>query len=420
MEFLNAIIEAVAVIVAHAMIGLFTAPLKYKRWKSVLIWCVWGVIQTALFVPAMTLSDKAFGFIFGFVAPYVGQYVLFFITTKGEFAKRLFTILTYSVFFCIYMGIATSVTGSFPDLHWGVVSLIRIVLLFVVVFVFLKKICPLFWNNLSESIKSWRLLVFADAVFLLSIVSSSVFPNKIENVKNPYFIAFVTLVFAIVSVYPIIFVNVKNMTVAEREKRSSLYNELLISQVEAQKKEVETARRTRHDLRHHYGMLLSYAKNGENEKIIQYLEEQTERIDSMRLLTFCENDTVNNILSIYTNKALSVNIPIKVRANARKELMASATDLVTIMGNMLENSIHGAQNSEVSKPTISVSVYHKDGKFVINCKNSCKKDLDFDEIPDTLSSIGIKSICKTAEKYNGSCRFSAHGCVFEALIIMDA
>lgn len=120
MEFLNAIIEAVAVIVAHAMIGLFTAPLKYKRWKSVLIWCVWGVIQTALFVPAMTLSDKAFGFVFGFVAPYVGQYVLFFITTKGEFAKRLFTILTYSVFFCIYMGIATSVTGSFPDLHWGI------------------------------------------------------------------------------------------------------------------------------------------------------------------------------------------------------------------------------------------------------------------------------------------------------------
>ena len=75
-------------------------------------------------------------------------------------------------------------------------------------FVFLKKICPLFWNNLSESIKSWWLLVFADTVFLLAVVSSSVFPNKIENVKNPYFIAFLTLVIAIVSVYPIIFISI--------------------------------------------------------------------------------------------------------------------------------------------------------------------------------------------------------------------
>ena len=95
MDFWNAVIDGVAVITAHVMIGLFTAPLKYKKWISVLIWCVWGVVQTLLFIPAMTsTADKVFDFIFGFVTPYVGQYVLFFITTKGKFAKRLFTILT--------------------------------------------------------------------------------------------------------------------------------------------------------------------------------------------------------------------------------------------------------------------------------------------------------------------------------------
>ena len=102
MNILNAIVDAVAVITAHIMIGLFAAPLKYKKWTSVLIWCVWGSVQTALFIPAMTTdAENGFGFIAGFVAPYVGQYLLFFITTKGKFAKRLFTILTYSVFFCI-------------------------------------------------------------------------------------------------------------------------------------------------------------------------------------------------------------------------------------------------------------------------------------------------------------------------------
>ena len=237
MELLNAAIDGVAVVSAHAMIGLFSAPLKFKKWVSILIWCVWGVVQTALFIPAMTSdSGNGFEFIAGFVAPYLGQYLLFFIATKGEFAKRLFTILTYSVFFCIYMAIATSIIGSFSDLPWQFASLVRISLLFVVVFIFLKKICPLFWTSTSESIKSWWLLVFADAIFLLAVVSSSVFPNKIESVKNTYFIAFITLVVAIVSVYPIMFISIKNMAVAEREKRRALHNELLISRVEAQKK----------------------------------------------------------------------------------------------------------------------------------------------------------------------------------------
>ena len=420
MELLNAAIDGVAVVSAHAMIGLFSAPLKFKKWVSILIWCVWGVVQTALFIPAMTSdSGNGFEFIAGFVAPYLGQYLLFFIATKGEFAKRLFTILTYSVFFCIYMAIATSIIGSFSDLPWQFASLVRISLLFAVVFIFLKKICPLFWTSTSESIKSWWLLVFADAVFLLAVVFSSVFPNKIESVKNTYFIAFITLVVAIVSVYPIIFISIKNMAVAEREKRRALHNELLISRVEAQKKEVETARRMRHDLRHHYGMLLSYAKNGEDEKLIRYLEEQTERIDNARTISYCENDEINNILSVYTNKSAALNIPMEVRANTKKELKASTFDLVTIMGNMLENAIHGAKDSKAPAPSISVDIYHKDRKFVISCKNSCKKSLEFDEIPKSLESIGIKSINTAVDKYNGICRFSAHDGVFNVLLIMD-
>ena len=103
------------------------------------------------------------------------------------------------------------------------------------------------------------------------------------------------------------------MAVAEREKRSVLHNELLLSQVKSQEKEVETARRTRHDQRQHYGMLLSYARNGEMEKLIQYLEERTESIDNLRQMVFCENDAINNILSVYANKASAVCIPMEIK-----------------------------------------------------------------------------------------------------------
>ena len=164
---------------------------------------------------------------------------------------------------------------------------------------------------------------------------------------------------------------------------------------------------------------MSYAKNGEEEKLIRYLEEQTERIDNARTISYCENDEINNILSVYTNKSAALNIPMEVSANTKKELNASTFDLVAIMGNVLENAIHGAQSSKAQEPKICVDIYHKDGKFVISCKNSCKKSLEFDEIPKSLESIGIKSINTAVDKYNGICRFSAHDGVFNVLLIMD-
>ena len=420
MDLLNSVIDAIAVISAHVLVGLFSAPLKYRRGISVLIWCVWGVLQTVMLSPVMASEvDIVFGFIAGFIVPYIGQYVLFFITTRGNPARRLFTLLTYSVFFCIYMGVANALIGSIPNLHWTTASLVRITLLFIVVLIFIKRIAPLFWNSLADSIKSWLILIFADTVFLLAVVSSSVFPNRVESVKDPYFIAFLTLVVAIISVYPILFISIKNMALAEREKRSNMQNELLLSQVTAQAKEVETARQTRHDMRQHYGMLLSYAKSGESEKLIRYIEEQTERIDNMRQLTYCENDAVNNILSVYANKAAVSSIAFEVKASVKKELRASASDLVTIIGNLLENAIHGARDSKVQDARIFIEIYHKDRRLVVNCKNSCKKSLVFDEMPDTLGSIGIKSIRTTAERYNGICRFMAGGGEFKALIVMD-
>jgi hypothetical protein len=40
-------------------------------------------------------------------------------------------------------------------------------------------------------------------------------------------------------------------------------------------------------------------------------------------------------------------------------------------------------------------------------------------MPDQLQGVGIHSVISTAEKYNGSCRFSAAGGIFSAVVIID-
>ena len=204
-----------------------------------------------------------------------------------------------------------------------------------------------------------------------------------------------------------------------REKQRKTHAELLLSQVQSQMKETELVRQNRHDMRHHYQMLLSYAESGELDKLTDYLERQTERIEHITTGRFCENETVNSILKVYHQKTAEQNIAMEIRAAAKPELSADAPDLVAIVANVLENALHGAAASGSKTPFIRVNIKHQAGRFVVSCDNSCVKSLNFEEMPEYLKGIGIQSITATADKYGGSCLFSAKDSVFHCMVIMD-
>ncbi|MBR6824447.1 MAG: GHKL domain-containing protein, partial [Firmicutes bacterium] len=134
---------------------------------------------------------------------------------------------------------------------------------------------------------------------------------------------------------------------------------------------------------------------------------------------FCENETVNNILRVYHQKAADQGIAMEIRAAAKPELAAAAPDLVAIIANVLENALHGAAESGSDAPFISVNIKHQAQRFVVSCENACNPALSFAEMPEHLRGIGISSIIATADKYGGSCLFSAQDGVFRCMIVMD-
>ena len=148
------------------------------------------------------------------------------------------------------------------------------------------------------------------------------------------------------------------------------------------------------------------------------LETETYRVPRP-IRKWCENETVNNTLKVYYQKAAEQNITMEIRAAAKPGLSATDPDLVAIIANILENALHGAAKSNRVSPFIRVNIKHQAGRFVVNCDNSCAESLEFDEMPDWLGGIGIQSITSTADKYGGSCLFSAKDGVFHCMVIMD-
>ena len=230
---------------------------------------------------------------------------------------------------------------------------------------------------------------------------------------------FLLTILAFCITYVSVFASMKNMVELTQEKQKQTHAELLLAQVQSQAKEAELVRQNRHDMRHHYQMLLSYAESGELDKLTNYLERQTERIEHITTGRFCENETVNNILKVYYQKAVEQNITVNIRAAAKPGLSATAPDLVAIISNVLENALHGAAKSGSEAPFIRVNIKHQAQRFVVNCDNSCVPSLNFEEMPEYLKGIGIQSITATADKYGGSCLFSAKDGVFHCMVVMD-
>lgn len=166
-------------------------------------------------------------------------------------------------------------------------------------------------------------------------------------------------------------------------------------------------------------MLLSYAEQGELDALIDYLKRQNQHIESITTGRYCENETVNTILNVYQQKANEQNITMEIRAAAKPNLSTDAPDLVAIVANVLENALHGALQSNAKEPFIRVNIKHQAERFVISCDNSCAKTLQFEEMPEYLRGIGIQSITDTADKYNGTCRFTAKDGTFHCMVIMD-
>ena len=115
------IIEFIILLLSHAAAGIYSSEPKYGKRTTFLIWGIWVALQIGLlFFTEYVLTNMMLQFFTGFVLALLGQYVIFFLTTKGRFAKKLFSILTYSVFFCIaitfFIILKESIGETYPAL----------------------------------------------------------------------------------------------------------------------------------------------------------------------------------------------------------------------------------------------------------------------------------------------------------------
>ena len=392
---------------SHIGASLFFAKPRFGKWATAAIWLLYVAFMMLLPPDTPTLN---------FFLTLAIHFILFFVTTTGSVQEKGFLFFSYaSIYTCcgtLYSVIDARLQSELLLIVFalGLIALMQ-VLLYAVLLPSFRKVAPYIRTG-------WGKFYAVVLSFFALVVMQTAFP-VMSPMSDKELAVFLLTILAFCITYVSVFASMKNMVELTREKQKQTHAELLLMQVESQAKEAELIRQNRHDMRHHYEMLLSYAENGNLEQFTEYLKRHTEHIEAITTGRFCENETVNNILKVYHQKAAEQTIAMEIRAAAKPGLSADAPDLVAIVANVLENALHGAAESGSEEPFIHVNIKHQSGRFVVICDNSCATSLDFEEMPEYLRGIGTQSITATADKYGGSCRFSAKDGVFHCMVVMD-
>ena len=194
-------------------------------------------------------------------------------------------------------------------------------------------------------------------------------------------------------------------------------------------KEIEANRRSqyavsliRHDMRHFLTNISAYIDNGEYEKAKEYISEIIKASDKTAMHKYCENPTVNMILSSYESTVKNNGIDFRYTLAIPKELPVSDIDLTSILSNAVENACHAVLPLEKEQRYMSLDMRMRDGKLLICLKNAfAEKPEIIDGVPRSREpghGFGTQSILYVTEKLHGNCQFAVEEDLFIIRIIL--
>lgn len=188
-------------------------------------------------------------------------------------------------------------------------------------------------------------------------------------------------------------------------------------EIEALRRSQKQAAIFRHDLRHHLNYLNACISENRSGEALRYIESTCKDIDNFKVIRYCENESINLILSAYNAKAAERDIRIEFIISAADFSRFAIPDLCSLLSNALDNAINACAKKAVSDERfIKMRLYNKNSKLCIEVQNSYNTELLFDKgLPvskDKEHGMGIKSMVYIVEKSQGIYQFTAKDGIF--------
>jgi len=217
-------------------------------------------------------------------------------------------------------------------------------------------------------------------------------------------------------------------TSLEKQEKSQQERDLLALQLRRSETEFsamqqmqEQAQQFRHDLRHHFALLLGFAEEGDLAKLKEYLLSHSESLDRFTPKVYCGNKVVNLLLSHFEEQAAARGVTLEVSAALPESIPFSDSEICSLLSNGLENAIRATARFP-GKRTVSVTLQARQQNLLLSIQNPYQGEVLFENGYPVSSTeghgFGTRSILSIVNKHSGQVSFTAHNGLFLLRIML--
>ncbi len=184
-----------------------------------------------------------------------------------------------------------------------------------------------------------------------------------------------------------------------------------------------------HDMHTYFNQFRNLAAKGENQTIVNIIDELEGKLQIEAQGIIYSGDTVLNVLlTEYAGRAREQNIHMTISLEDNLNLgFISDGDKISMFGNLLANALEAAQKCREEERYIEVQIYMGNSYFLIfRAENSCIKGIcrNGSHFVTTKQDgenhgLGIRIVEELAEKYGGTLQSEASGKSFTSILMLS-
>ncbi len=137
------------------------------------------------------------------------------------------------------------------------------------------------------------------------------------------------------------------------------------------------------------------------------------------------NTVIDGLINYKLQCAANENITVNSEIAVPTDLEVETTDIVTILGNLLDNAIRALRELHPDERSLSVKVVYSQGRLIIQMINPYLTEVEYlnGELVSTQNDkhnhgFGIKNIETVVEKYDGYMEINHENSVFRVDILL--
>lgn len=223
---------------------------------------------------------------------------------------------------------------------------------------------------------------------------------------DAYVVFFISIAGAIYSIFLTLGLAIRNILSDRQNRELQSYLYMQKQQYDYQLQQSAAARRFKHDLVNHMGVLRELANQKRTEEVKAYIDTIWDIQDEFDLKIRTGDNLFDVILNYYSYLAKKENVDFAVTGKLTGETGLEMFDITTLMGNILQNSLEAAVQTAIPKIRVEM-IEHKKEIFIVVSNsvaekmNTSKGFLKTSKADTPNHGFGMKNIAATVRKYHG-------------------